>query len=804
MAKETQLKAAPVAAAAGKAEEAFGSLLPQQTPVPAQTPLPEPMTPIPEPPQTPAPGAEVPGIEVEKAIITTKKPKDQVTTAVEEVDAMKIAKDEVTQAQKEASAKVDESANVTTDVSPPTPTVPTDGAPAPTPTPEQQALEESKQQLQQASTAFAEQQANFTSQLDQFAATLDEQSKAQVEGIKTKFDKLRKDLEQMNASVLAGKTRLGSRFGRQRFAPEIQQDILSAEMEAGIQRLADLDAQESQLILETQQANTAQQFNILLEKRAQLSEVTDRKRQEILDLNDITAKQAAIASQRAKDVRDEVTFQLDLTERFQAQEERAAGFMAPNMISIGADGRATFDPAAIQAQAELLDMDPNVLQSFVQAESERLNKLSDEERATALDLNIRQSEAQLKKMEAEFAEEFTQLDLRKARQDIALQDLKIDEAEKELSGTAAGDRLKDLSADVRKDVMAMRSIDGAVTQLTDLLQEVPTAPGTLGKAVRQYTFMGEHIGLATDTKTYNAFKDANIGLFARVISREVGVLTDKDIDRAAKILPKPGDTPKERAKKLEQLQEAIESKRTSLRDFGVEEDLLFQGEENSPVQQVTGQFEDASEFMNYGPIEDAQDFMDLLTEQGVDESSQEDVQEAFELWQSANFPQVLSTTGKGSDVTNIKDKSSVMTAIGKAVATGITSGSPAWKWGLDLVLSGGKGSPVKSPVSGEVVFVGTDSTGFGKQVKIASPSGEEWWISHLDDFNVSPGQMIVAGQSVGPQGNTGNVLGIDGRKLSKKEVDQGAGTHVDITVKKPTGGFFTSQEVASRLNTRLI
>lgn len=154
------------------------------------------------------------------------------------------------------------------------------------------------------------------------------------------------------------------------------------------------------------------------------------------------------------------------------------------------------------------------------------------------------------------------------------------------------------------------------------------------------------------------------------------------------------------------------------------------------------------------------------------------------------FGKPLSMGVNGStDVSGIKDYAKVSTAIGQGTATGIVAGSPLWKWGYDLVLEGGKGARVKSPVSGTIVKSGVDG-GFGKRVGVKDAQGRVWYFGHLNDTNVKEGQQVNALADLGGQGNTGKTLGK-------------SGIHVDITVKKPGGGYYTSQEVASLLNTKL-
>ena len=175
--------------------------------------------------------------------------------------------------------------------------------------------------------------------------------------------------------------------------------------------------------------------------------------------------------------------------------------------------------------------------------------------------------------------------------------------------------------------------------------------------------------------------------------------------------------------------------------------------------------------------------------------------EDLELETQQSFSQPLSMGVKGS-VSSIKDGSKVDTKIGKAIATGIEQGSRMWQNGLDMVLEGGYGAPVKAPFSGKVTFAG-QYQGFGNQVRVQLGDGREIWLSHLKDINVKPGDNIKAGITLGTQGNTGNVIGSSGESLTSTQKAAGRGTHLDITVKNPDGSFLSSQQVAQLINTQL-
>ena len=55
----------------------------------------------------------------------------------------------------------------------------------------------------------------------------------------------------------------------------------------------------------------------------------------------------------------------------------------------------------------------------------------------------------------------------------------------------------------------------------------------------------------------------------------------------------------------------------------------------------------------------------------------------------------------------------------------------------------------------------------------------------MDDFNVREGDRIALGDIIGSGGNTGSTI----------PGPQGDGSHLDLTVQKPDGSFFTPEEI---------
>lgn len=148
---------------------------------------------------------------------------------------------------------------------------------------------------------------------------------------------------------------------------------------------------------------------------------------------------------------------------------------------------------------------------------------------------------------------------------------------------------------------------------------------------------------------------------------------------------------------------------------------------------------------------------------------------------NGSFGNLQNTQGLPKEMTQFNS------VLGKGTITGY--GSKFWDAGLDFVLPGGKNADVKLPANAKVLAVrpANQTGGFGNQVQVQFPDGKTLWISHLDRFaNIKPGQVYPAGTIVGKQGNTGKTYGR-------------TGIHLDLTMPKPGGGYYTAEQVAAYL-----
>jgi len=67
-------------------------------------------------------------------------------------------------------------------------------------------------------------------------------------------------------------------------------------------------------------------------------------------------------------------------------------------------------------------------------------------------------------------------------------------------------------------------------------------------------------------------------------------------------------------------------------------------------------------------------------------------------------------------------------------------------------------------------------------------------LSHLQDITAGLGETLSGGQLVGTRGNTGNVLGKNGEKLTAEQLTAGRGAHVDVEITDSSGRLLSNNE----------
>lgn len=209
----------------------------------------------------------------------------------------------------------------------------------------------------------------------------------------------------------------------------------------------------------------------------------------------------------------------------------------------------------------------------------------------------------------------------------------------------------------------------------------------------------------------------------------------------------------------------------TIENMGIMKGVLSDADIRILTQAATSLSTDMSEKAFRAELQRIKDKMTSVVAQGVGSTSQQG-DDLDSILDSIGFNNDLSRSVKGS-------------VLDLGPITGY--GSDYWEYGLDIDLK--KGDPVPAPASGTIEYVGPYG-GFGNQVRIKTPNGDSVWLSHLDGMDVRVGDKVMKGQIVGRGGNTGSVIPLGG----------GDGSHLDLTVKKPDGSYYSAREVEQLVN----
>lgn len=352
-----------------------------------------------------------------------------------------------------------------------------------------------------------------------------------------------------------------------------------------------------------------------------------------------------------------------------------------------------------------------------------------------------------------------------------------------------------LSATENDKLLAWEQGYQAVVDIEQGLEDLRKAGIDTGFLVGKSEEALQKIGQTTDTETARLKAKVAMAIINYRKNVSGAAFTESEAREYTNIFPSIGKTKELNDALIKNLKESFTSNKDGFirRKVGnAAYDTIFGSTSDvMPVQPLNQSYASLDTL-----VQDRPDVLELIGDIRLSSPGISDEQTLLEVQEILSFNQPLSMGENRSDVSSITDNTKVVTSIGSGTATGIERGSlyfdngqkKGWEWGYDLVLDGGKGAPVKAPFTGEVVEA-TKAKGWGKTVKIKLEDGRQIRLSHLDNINVKPGQKITAGTVVGAQGNTGDVRG-------------NTGIHVDITMYKPDGGYYTSREVASLLNTR--
>lgn len=121
----------------------------------------------------------------------------------------------------------------------------------------------------------------FLDVLEERKENLDIRQQKKIDEIHALYERKRDEMKQANANRLAGLEILGARSGRQRYAPEMQSQIIGAEEKAGLKRITDLETEELSLINSVEAAIEDKQFQLAAKQFDLVLDLRNKKEAEI-------------------------------------------------------------------------------------------------------------------------------------------------------------------------------------------------------------------------------------------------------------------------------------------------------------------------------------------------------------------------------------------------------------------------------------------------------------------------------------------------------------------------------------------
>lgn len=132
--------------------------------------------------------------------------------------------------------------------------------------------------------------------MDRIAQSQDRATREYIKRTKDTFNRRQQEQQQSNESGLAGVKQALNLGGSSRYAPISSSGIISAKEQQGIQALADLDAQENQLIAEIKQAQADKDYQLMESKLGLINEVRKEKQTAAAELETSTREAEATSA----------------------------------------------------------------------------------------------------------------------------------------------------------------------------------------------------------------------------------------------------------------------------------------------------------------------------------------------------------------------------------------------------------------------------------------------------------------------------------------------------------------------------
>lgn len=606
-------------------------------------------------------------------------------------------------------------------------------------------------------------------QIEQGVFPLSPAQQARLEAVKQVFQNLRNEQQIANQQYTGNIIRIGATQGLQQYNPRVAAGQIKVAVDSGIAQLGKIDAQALDKVSELETAFEKDQYERALSSYKALQDSLEDREQTIAKIYDATTK----AAQDAREA-EEKEFNLAI---------KKGASLAYSIYSRLTDDK-TRNAEIIYDAAVLNGLDPDILLGAIHdVELSEQKAMKDQYLPGIMgEFQFAQDQGYTGSFEdykatygmSGLAGEFGFYQSLNPEDRAAFDEYAVADANRKIP-----------AENLSKEEMSLRKEFNGLEIVKDykkLKQSYQNMRNTYGSAVEQ--------GLKGKSKA--AAEQAIVTLFNKMLDPQ-SVVREGEYARSFE-----GQSALQRAQSYwQRLSKGGSLTNQALKDMvdiaqrlysGVEEMYTAEADNYRSLAQDYGY--DPSRIVTDTNVTQAQSLDDFyagnpskqpqIDEMLQDGYSEEDIMQILGNAKVSYAPRVLSPSrATGGDY---------LAAIGSISGVG----SPLWSEGLDVANK--KGTPIPSPVGGVVTFAGPNK-GFGNQVKVKMPNGDEIWFGHLEKIAVRPGQRITPGLLVGLMGNTGNVLKSDGTKPNAKELAAGRGTHVDITMKKQKGGYYSARDV---------
>jgi len=635
---------------------------------------------------------------------------------------------------------------------------------------------------------------------EEYMAKAEARNQQMIQMIRDNYSRQREEQKVANQNRLKAQEILGTRSGRQRYAPEIQQGLMSAEEKAGLQRLSDLQREEEQLVMQAVAAQEAEEFEMLGKMFAMKQEKRKEQNAILQQMyeNSLKKEETAIKKMNAeKEQRKGLIEDLDFFAKSGMSLDDESGAFIDNLLGYGKGASQAYVEA--QKATNSFERMGKMFDFLGKVPADQVVTMPDGSKVSGLK-EVDYTKNMFRTTETDnygnVTDIFTKFNPSTGQMEIVntvdygqigkMSDKLLEQTSAELGlSEDQKKRLYDLQDKSLKDpdIKGFLEIRDSFNKVK-ISAEKKTGPGDMS-LIFGYMKMLDPGSTVREGEYASAEQATNIpGYILNQYNKAVDgkKLTDKQRNEFVSVAD---GIFKDKKRNYEKAVEFYKSEAT------------FDG---LPVERVIRDLENIKKPTEYGTLDDwvasdpsnvkiLEQAANYIKAQGVKDATEQEILETVEFLQGFNKP--LSKGEKGSTYSS-------------GTVTGY--GSKLWKPGLDYVVKGGKGAQVTSPFDGVIVdVIGAYSNkkltplpagmgkqqnkGFGNQVKIRRSDGTEVWLSHLDSVaNLRKGQKIARNTVVGTQGNTGSTYG-------------NTGVHVDITMVKPKGGYYTAQEVEKLLRT---